>query len=487
MKDENISIESLKIKINTYTKNDWPLIEKAYNYAYNCHLNQYRESGEEYISHPLNVAYILASMHADGVTICAALLHDVIEDTDASYDDIKNEFSEEIAYLVDGVTKFSKINFNNKDEFMATNIRRIIVSIREDARIVIIKLIDRLHNMRTIQYKSNIKQQEIALETLEIYVPLAYYLGAYNIKAELENICFLYLKPTEYHELNKKLNTIYNTSRKTLNKMINDVRKHLHEENIKCNLEIKYKDAYSVYKKLMNKSVKLENIHDILGIKITVKNIRDCYLTLMIIHSMYPPLGIKFKDYLSNPKTNMYRSIHTTVFDPDNHLVQFQIRTKEMDRIATHGLTSYWFKNHKHAKLDMQEDLEKHFQFFKSIKELDSSIVDNIEFVKSLKKELFSQNVYVRTTSGEIVELPFDSTPIDFAYKIHSDIGNSMIAAVVNDQVVDFDYKLQNNDRVRIITDKDAQIDRSKWLNIVTTTHARHKICDYLKDTLKDK
>ena len=484
--NETITIDLLMQKVNSYTKKDWPIIFKAYNYALKYHKGQKRESGEDYIIHPLTVAFLLANMHADYETICAGLLHDLIEDTSITYEDIKRDFSEEIAYLVDGVTKFSHFNFNSKDEFLAMNIRRIIVSIREDARIVIIKLVDRLHNMRTIEYKKEDRQKEIALQTLEIYVPLAYYIGAYDIKCELENLSFMYLKPEEYHELSKKLNILYNSNKKMLNKMISDTKKRLNNEGIKATLTIRFKDIYSVYKKMVTNKTTLENIHDLLGIEIITKEKRDCYLTLMIVHELFTPLNFKFKDYIVKPKTNMYRAIHTTVFGPNERLVQFQIRTKEMERIATYGLTSYWFRNRNMAKYDMQNDLENNFQFFKSIKELDSTIADNIEFVKLVKRELFSRNVYVRTTSGEVIELPLDATPIDFAYKIHTDLGNTMIAAVVNEKIVSLDYKLQSNDRVRIIKDESVYVDRKEWLNIAITTHAKKKIMEYLKETNKE-
>ena len=485
IKTEMVTIDLLKNKVNTYMKKDWPLIFKAYKYALKYHSGQKRESGEDYIVHPLYVAYILSLMHADANTICAALLHDAIEDTKATYEDIKKEFGDEISFLVDGVTKLTHLNFSNKDEFLATNLRRIIVSLREDARIVIIKLVDRLHNMKTIEYKKSDRRKEIALQTLEIYVPLAYYIGAYKIKCELENYCLMYLKPEIYGDLAKKLNSIYNSNKKMLHKMVTDTKKKLNSEGIKCNLEIRYKDIYSVYKKMLNRST-IENIHDLMSIVVTVKNKRDCYLSLMLIHEMYVPLNFKFKDFIVKPKTNMYQALHTTVFGPGERLVQFQIRTKEMERIATYGLTSYWFKNRKLAKADMQHDLEKNFQFFNTIEELDSNIVDNIEFVKLIKRELFSDNVYVRTSMGEIIELPNSSTPIDFAYKIHSELGNTMIAAVVNDEIVPFDYQLQNNDRVRIITDASVYIDRKPWLDYVVTTHAKKKLNEYLKDLDKE-
>ena len=476
-----ITIEDLKKKVTSYNKKDWDIIEKAYSYAEKHHKNQKRASGEDYIVHPLNVAYILSSMHADSDTLCAALLHDVVEDTKASINELKDEFNETVAYLVDGVTKLSKMNFGSKDEQMASNIRRIIVSIREDARIIIIKLVDRLHNMRTLEYKKANRQQAIALETLEIYVPMAYYIGAYRIKDELENISFRYLKPNESRELEKKLNTIYHDSKKMLNKMALNVKKALKQENIKCHLELRFKDPYSVYKKMITKST-TENIHDLIGIKVIVNDIKDCYLALMIIHSLYPPVSYKFKDYIVKPKTNMYKALHTTVFGNNNRLVQFQIRTKEMERIAIYGLTSYWFKNRTFAHQKIQKDLEDKYQFFKSIKELDSSIADNIEFVNQVKTEIFGTNIYVRTTQGEVVELPVNSTPIDFAYKIHTDIGNAMIAAIVNDEVVPFDYHLKSNDRVRIVTDEKAFVPKSDWIDKVVTTHAKREIMEFIRE-----
>lgn len=486
MNGKELTIEDLKKKIWVYNRKDWNIVEKAYNYAYDYHKGQKRESGEPYIIHPLNVAYHLSLMHADISTICAALLHDVLEDTKANINDLKQAFGEEVAYLVDGVTKLTKMNFKNKDEFLASNIRRIIVSIRDDARIVIIKLVDRLHNMRTLEYKKQNRQEEIALETLEIYVPMAYYIGAYRIKDELENISFRYLKPNVYKDLEKKLNAIHYENKKMLNSMMRNVKRLLQKEGIKCHIETRFKDPYSVYKKMITKNT-VDNIHDLLGIKVIVDNVKDCYLALMLIHSLYPPFNYKFKDYIVKPKTNMYKALHTTVFGNNNRLVQFQIRTKEMERIAIYGLTSYWFTNRSFAKDDMQKDLEDKFQFFKSIKELDSSIVDNIEFVNKVKTEIFSTNVYVRSMDGEVIELPMNSTPIDFAYKIHSDLGNKMIAAIVNDEVVPFDYQLKSNDRIRIVTDEKAFVPKENWIDKVVTTHARKKILEFIKENHKDE
>jgi len=481
-----IDIGSLEKKVKSYNKKDWDFINKAYLFAKKYHRNQKRESGEAYITHPIAVCNILAEMHADTDTLCAALLHDVLEDTKASYDELIHEFNHTVAYLVDGVTKISKMNLISNNELTAQNLRRIIVGIKKDARIVIIKLADRLHNMRTLSFKKTDRQNKIALETLEIYVPLAYYIGSYHIKNELENLSFYYLKPDTYRDLEKKLDNIHKGSQKLLNKMMYDVKNKLKQEGIKSHIELQYKDVYSVHKKLITKST-IENIHDLLCIKVIVQSVRECYLTLMVIHSLYPPFTYKFKDYIVKPKTNMYQAIHTTVFSEGNLLVQFQIRTKEMERIAQYGLTSYWFKNKNMASINMQKDLENNFQFFKSINELDSSIQDNIEFIKQAKQELFSKNIYIRTTQGEIIELPQGATPIDFAYKIHTDVGNNMIAAIVNDEITTFDYVLKNNDRVRIVTDPKVYVPKDDWLDKVVTTNAKRKITEFIKNHEDDK
>ncbi len=481
-----IDIDLLEKQVKSYNKKGWDTVYQAYLYANELHKKQKRDSGEAYITHPLAVCYILALMHADTDTLCAGLLHDVLEDTRCTQKDLEKRFNKTVADLVNGVTKISKIKLFSTNDLTAKNLRNIIVSLRKDARIVIIKLADRLHNMRTLQFKKEKKQYDIALETLEIYVPLAYYIGSYDIKNELENISFKYLKPAIYKDLDKKLQVIHKDTRKTLNKMVLEVKKRLRQEGIKSHIEIKYKDIYGVYKKILTKST-IENIHDLLTIRVIVKTVRECYLALMAVHSLYPPLTFKFKDYIVKPKTNMYQAIHTTVFAEDNRLVQFQIRTKEMDRIAQYGLTSYWFTNKDFASTIIQKDLETKFQFFKSIEELDSTIQDNIEFVKKAKQEIFGTNIYVRTAQGEIIELPYNSTPIDFAYKIHTDLGNTMIAAIVNDQAVSFDYKLKNNDRVRIVTDPKVFVPKDDWLDIVATTHARRKIKEFLQSHSEEK
>lgn len=477
----NITYNDLEKKVLSYMPFDVMKLRRAYDYAKIHHLDQVRASGEPYIIHPLNVAYILATMQADVDTIIAGLLHDVVEDTESTLDDIELKFNKNIRSLVDGVTKMTKMDFSSKKELSAGNIRKIIVSLAKDPRIIIIKLVDRLHNMRTLEYKSESKQQKKALETLEIYVPLAYYIGASKLKDELENISFRYLKPSLYGDINKQREDLKKETSDLLNNIKLELLNIFKKNSIKAKLEIRYKDNYSIYKKLLTK-VNFDMIHDMMSIKVLVKSEKDCYLALMLIHSMFTPINYRFKDYISKPKTNMYKSIHTTVFGPDNRLIQFQIRTFEMERVAIFGLTSYWFKYKANAKKYMQEDLEENFQFFKSIKELDSTILDNIEFVSRIKRELFSSNIYVYTTSGDIIELPSGSTVIDFAYKIHTDIGNSMVAAIVNDEAVSFDYVLENQDRVRIITDKNAYVPKEEWLDKVITTNAKNKILDFIKE-----
>ena len=477
---ENITYNVLEKKVLSYNILDIRKLKKAYEFAKKYHSGQLRASGEEYITHPLNVAYVLSFMHADIDTLISAILHDVVEDTEGTLDEIENKFNKDVRNLVDGVTKMTQLDFSKK-ELSAINIRRLIVSLASDPRIIIIKLVDRLHNMRTLEYKSPKKQIAKAIETLEIYVPLSYYIGANKIRDELENLSFKYIKPSIYGDIKKQRDELKRVTKSILEDEIKKIKTLFKKNGIKPNFELRYKDSYSIYKKIINKET-FEMIHDMISIKVLVKNIKDCYLALMLIHEMYTPINDRFKDYISKPKTNMYKSLHTTVFGPDNRLIQFQIRTIEMEQVNIFGLTSYWFKYKSNAKKYMKKDLENNFQFFKEIKELDSTILDNIEFISQVKKELFGSNIYVYTTSGEVIELPSGATVIDFAYKIHTDIGNTMVAAIVNSEAVPFDYILSNQDKVRIITDDKAYIPKSDWLDKVVTTSARNKIMDYIKN-----
>lgn len=473
-----ITVVDLLNKLREYNPDELEIVRRAYEYADSLHNGQMRQSGEPYIMHPLNVAYILAEMNADSDTICAGLLHDTLEDTNITKEDISHDFNQNIANLVDGVTKLSKMNFSSKQDQNYANTRKIITGITEDVRIIIIKLADRLHNMRTLQFKSEFKQKENSLETMEIFVPLAYYIGAYRIKSELEDLSLQYLKPDIYREIADRKSKLEETSDVCLREMLYKIQQLLNDRNIPNEIKVRTKNIYGIYKRL-SEGHKLSNIHDLLALKIMVDEVENCYRTLGLIHQEYHPINDKFKDYICNPKTNMYRSLHTTVFGPGDKLVQTQIRTFDMDKIASFGLTAYWFYRQGNARDIMQEDLRKKFQFFRSLTEINSMFGDNQQFVSQVKSELFADRVYVYTTKGDIIELPKGATIIDFAYKIHTDIGNTMVGAFVNDEYVPIDYMLQNKDRVRVVTDDLSYGPREDWINRAQTSLAKRKIMEF--------
>ena len=467
-------------KLKDYDLEEVEMVKKAYEYASNLHSGQFRQSGEPYIIHPLNVACILADMHADSDTICAGLLHDTLEDANTTKEDIAHDFNENIANLVDGVTKLAKMNFSSKQDQNYANTRKIITSITDDVRIIIIKLSDRLHNMRTLQFKSEFKQKENSLETMDIFVPLAYYIGAYRIKSELEDLSLQYLYPDRYKRIEEIKSRIEKESQNCLNEMLQTINMILNDKNIPHEIKVRTKNIYGIYKRI-KEGHKLSDIHDLLSLKIMVDDIANCYQTLGLIHSKYHPINDKFKDYIYNPKTNMYRSLHTTVFGEDDRLVQTQIRTFDMDKIASFGLTAYWDISKGNARDIMQEDLKNKYQFFKSLIEINRVFSDNQDFVRQVKSELFSDRIYVYTTKGDIIELPKGSTIIDFAYSIGPDIGNTMVSAIVNDRVVEPDYVLKSKDRVRIITDILSYGPREDWLDKAVTTQAKQQIKQFIK------
>lgn len=474
---KNITLDDLLQNVKETDKSE---IIKAYDMAKTLHQNQYRASGEPYIIHPLNVAYTLSEMNADKETIIAGLLHDTLEDTDVTKEEIAENFGVDVANLVDGVTKISKLNFSSKQDENMANTRKIITGITTDVRIIIIKLADRLHNMRTLEFKSEFKQKENALETLEIFVPMAYYIGAYRIKSELEDLSLRYLKPDMYKKIGDKKQRIELESNTCLKEMLNEINFMLDDDNIPHEMKVRTKNIYGIYKKL-SEGGKISDIHDLLALKIMVDNVKNCYQTLGLVHSKYNPINGMFKDFIHNPKTNMYRSIHTTVFAPEDRLVQTQIRTFDMDKIASFGLTSYFDIEKGNVREIMQKELKEKYQFFNSLIEINKVFGDNKEFVRQVKNELFANKVYVYSSKGEIIELPKGATPIDFAYKIHTDIGNTMVATKVNDEYVDVDYKLQNNDRVMIITDDLSFGPRKEWIDKAVTTRAKRKIKEFNK------
>lgn len=444
-----VTINDLLKKLKNYSFDEISLIKKAYDYANYMHGNQMRQSGEPYITHPLNVAYILSEIHADSDTICAALLHDVLEDTNATKEEIEILFNKDIANLVDGVTKIAKMNFSSKKEQNLANTRKIITSLKTDVRIIIIKLADRLHNMRTLEFKSEFKQKENAQETMELYVPFAYFLGAYKIKNELEDLALKYLYPNKYNQLKEKLDNIKEENKKCFQEMLMNVNDLLEDENIINNIETRTKNIYGVYKQL-EEGKKLEDIHDLLALKIMVNNVNNCYHTLGLIHSIYKPIHYRFKDYISSPKTNMYQSLHTTVFGPDEKLVQTQIRTFNMDKIASYGLTAYWDINKNDARIKMQKDLTNNFQFYKYLEEIDEKFDDDEEFNINVKNNLFGNKIYTYTSNGNVVELPKGSTLIDFVNKTNPNTEISNLDILVNNKNTENNYELKTKDRVLV-------------------------------------
>ena len=372
------------------------------------------------------------------------------------------------------------MNFSTKEEQNSANTRKIITGITNDVRIIIIKLADRLHNMRTIEYKSEFKRKENSLETMEIFVPLAYSIGAYRIKSELEDLSFKQLRTDKYKEIEEIKEKLEEKDNNILEEMLYKIKYLLNDKSIPNEIKVRTKNIYGIYKRL-SEGNKLSDIHDLLALKVMVDDIANCYLTLGLVHTLYHPINSKFKDYICNPKTNMYSSLHTTVFGPEERLVQTQIRTFDMDKIASFGLTAYWDIEKGNARNVMQEDLKENFQFFTALTELNSMNRDNETFISQVKNELFSDKVYVYTTKGDVIELPKGSTPIDFAYRIHTDIGNTMVGALVNDKPVSNDYVLKSNDRVKIITDPLSFGSRDGWEDLAYTAYAKKKIREFRK------
>lgn len=476
----NLTVNDLLSKVAEYNIEGLEMVKKAYYYAEELHKGQKRQSGEDYITHPLNVAYTLAEMYADTDTLCAALLHDTLEDTKITKEQIAIDFNDDVANLVDGVTKISRMNFATKQEQNLANTRKIITSITNDVRIIIIKLADRLHNMRTLQFKSEFKQKENAKETLLLYVPLADRLGMHIIKSELEDLSLKYYNSDAYQRVRDIRMKIDEDTKQCREEMLQTINKVLTDANIPHELKIRTKNIYGIYKRL-EQGQKLSDIHDLLALKILVDNVAKCYPTLGLVHDKYFPMNNRFKDYIANPKTNLYSSLHTTVFGAEGRLVQIQIRTFEKEKIASYGLTAFWNINKGNARNIMQENLKNKYQFFESLVEIDQTFANNQEFVEHIQQELLSQRVYVYTNKGEIMELPSGSTAIDLAYKIHTELGNKMVGATVNDNPVDCDYILHNKDRVRIITDDLSLGPNIGWLDKVKTTKAKRQIKAYVK------
>ena len=489
MKKDLITIDDFMDKVDEYIKNpkEREKILDAYYYAKEKHKGQYRKSGEEYITHPLNVALILTSIYSDSECLIAALLHDVIEDCDVNIEEFKEKFGLTVYKLVDGVTKLGRLHFSTDNEYLVEYYRKIIVGMSEDVRVIIVKLADRLHNMRTLWATPIEKQKKKSKEVLEIFAPLAHHLGIHKIKSELEDLSLRYLKPTVFYDIADKLNKTKAERDTTVYEMQEEVTELLNEHHIPHKIKGRAKSIYSIYNKL-DKGKKFSDIYDLLALRILVDTEQDCYLVLGLIHSKFRPLPKRFKDYIAMPKPNMYQSLHTTVFGIDGYLFEIQIRTYEMDEIAENGIASHWaYKENggSNKTANLQSATTQKLQFFKEIMELSNDKMSSEEFVTSVKEEVLNNNIYVFTPKGDVIELPRGATPLDFAYKVHSKVGETTVGAIVNGSIVSLDYELKSNDIIKINTNKSAHPSK-EWLNIVKTTGARNKIKSYFSKNEKE-
>lgn len=483
---DDITFYDLIEKVRKYNDDDeLRIIEKAYNYAKEKHFTQKRITGDDYITHPLNVAYILTDVNADYKAICAALLHDTIEDSDGSFQEIEKLFGYDIANLVECVTKINRINFNSDSEQMAANQRKILVGLASDVRVLIIKLADRLHNMRTLYVFSPEKQQRKARETLEILTPVAHRLGMYKIKSELEDLCLRYLNPSAYFDILEKLNYKKTEMDEAVGKMLDEVSSLLKEHGIRHEIKGRSKSVYSIFNKL-SKGRSFNDIYDILALRVLVDTEQECYLALGLIHSKYKPVPKRFKDYIAMPKSNFYQSLHTTVFGIDGMLFEIQIRTYDMDRVAEYGIASHWSYK-EHTSGDSKDAMDQKLAIFRNIIELNEDSSTPEEFISSVKKDiLFNDSIFVYTPKGDVIELPNGSTTVDFAYKVHSEVGDKMVGAIVNDNIVPFDYVLKTGDIIKINTSRLSNGPNKDWLNFVVTSQAKNKIKGFYSKIEKD-
>lgn len=474
-----------KVKTYIHDEKEIELINKSYEYALKAHDKVKRLTGEDYIIHPINAAYILTSLNADSTTLASALLHDVLKNENIKIEDIEENFGKDIANIVLGVTKITKLNFsfNSKDD--VNKQRQILVGLSEDVRVIMIKLAERLHNMRTLDVHSKEKQKLKATEALEIYAPIAHGIGMSKIKSELEDISLKYAKPEGYRSVVDKLDETKEERDKYVEAMINEVSNLLTENGIKHEIKGRSKGIYSIFKKL-DKGKRFEDIYDILALRVFVDTISECYQVMGIIHSKYKPVAKRFKDFIAMPKANMYQSLHTTVYGIDNEMFEIQIRTYEMDEIAERGIASHWSYKENGGKGNKSQ-LEQQLQFFRSIIELNNEEDNDEQFVKAVQNEVFNSVIYVYTPNGKVIELPEGATPIDFAYRIHSDIGDKMVGAMVNGSIVPLDYALHDNDIVKINTNKNQTGPNYEWLNIVKTNGARSKIKAYFNRIDKEE
>lgn len=474
-----------KAKVYIKSEDDIKLIEKAYEFASKAHAGQLRLTGDEYVLHPLNVALILTEVYADSQTLATALLHDVINFTNTTLEEVEKVFGTEIKELVDGISRINKLSLSADNEALVSYHKKILVGLSGDVRIIILKIADRLHNMRTLWAIPEKKRKEKAKETLEILVPIAHRLGINHIKSELEDLCLKYYKPDVYNDILEKLSESRAELDNSVEKMMESVSKLLDEANIPHEMKGRSKSVYSIYNKLQ-KGKTFNQIYDILALRYFVNTEAECYLALGAIHAKYKPMPKRFKDYIARPKANGYQSLHTTVFGVDGKLFEIQIRTYEMDKVAEYGFASHW--SYKEHGVNKTNEMEQKLKSFRSIIELNEQQVEGEEFVNTVKNEVFnSSKIYVYTPKGDVFELPVGSTPIDFAYRVHTSVGHQMVGAIVNNSIVPLDYKLKDGDIVKINTNKNSKGPSQEWINIAYTTSAKNKIKAFFTKIDKDE
>ncbi len=465
-------------------RSDSKLIKKAYEYAKNKHGDQLRKSGEPYIIHPVQVAYILSTLGLDDSTICAALLHDTVEDTGVTKEDLSHEFGKEIAELVDGVTKLSKLQYASMEEQQVENYRKMFLAMGKDIRVILIKLADRLHNMRTLKFLSRDRQIANANETMELYAPLANRLGMYSLKWELEDLSFKYLYPEEYRELVEGINRKREERLKFIDMIMEEIKKALKKQHIEAEITGRAKHLYSIYRKMKRDNITLDQVYDLFALRVIVNSVKDCYAVLGVVHELYNPMPGRFKDYISVPKPNMYQSLHTTLIGPKGTPFEVQIRTWDMHRIAEYGIAAHWaykeasFIGNKKANVKVEEDK---LSWLRETLEWQKDMQDPDEFLNTLKTELFEDEVYVFTPKGKIIALPKGSTPIDFAYNIHAEIGNKMTGAKINSKMMPIITQLKNGDIVEIITSDQSKGPSRDWLKFIKSSKAKNKILAWFK------
>ncbi|MCR4684131.1 MAG: bifunctional (p)ppGpp synthetase/guanosine-3',5'-bis(diphosphate) 3'-pyrophosphohydrolase [Lachnospiraceae bacterium] len=492
--DEHLSPEELYQDLiervqKYHPSDDISLIEKAYQVASDAHKDQLRRSGEPYIIHPLCVAIILADLQLDKESIVAGLLHDVVEDTIMTEEEIEKEFGADVALIVDGVTKLERIKYNeDKIEFQADNLRKMLLAMAKDIRVIMVKLADRLHNMRTLQYMQPEKQIDIARETMDIYAPLAQRLGISKLKVELDDLSLKYLEPQVYYDLVDRIAIRKVEREQVVQEIVDDVSMHIKNAGIEARIDGRVKHFFSIYKKMVNQSKTLDQIYDLFAVRIIVDSVKDCYAALGVIHEMYKPIPGRFKDYIAMPKPNMYQSLHTTLIGPTGQPFEIQIRTMEMHRTAEYGIAAHWkYKEVSDGKRTTDQEAEK-LTWLRQILEWQKDMADNHEFLNVLKSDLdlYTDTVYCFTPTGDVKTLPAGSNTIDFAYSIHSAVGNKMIGARVNGKLVTIDYVINNGDRIEIITSQNSKGPSLDWLNIVKSTQAKSKINQWFKNELKE-